>query len=133
MGADLLLLTLDWKPKGPKETPEKGFRRTCDGMDKKIDKVKKMPDENDLCDISGGTWSGKPPTDEDSGEEVTLDVYKQHLYDLVDELRGCWNCRTVVWFKAGDRWVFATGGMSWGEAPSEVYELLSKLYSAGVV
>jgi len=138
MGAELSLLTLDWKVKkdknGMMESPERGFRRACEEINQRIDKLKKMPVGNDMSDISGSAWScDDPPIDEDSGKEVTLAVYKQHLHDLVADLQRGWDNRDTTWFKIGDRWVFATGGMSYGDSPGDTYSLLNKLYTAGVV
>lgn len=138
MGQDLLLLSLDWKKKG-KESPDKGFRRTLDQIDKRIDKLDELPVPGDIDDVSGGSWtwveriSFKEVVD-DEGSVVTLDAYKQYLYDLVDQLRNSWDSRdTVCFLVGGEYWVFVTGGGSWGDSPSETYDVLSKLYAARVV
>ena len=134
MGADLLVLTLDWPKR--KEDLHRGFLKRCDEIDNCIDRLKKMSFGHEPCDVNPD-WGLKDNKVMDMGvtpaKKVTLGQYKRYLHDLVDEFRGAWGGRDTVVQAIDNRWVFITGGMSWGDSPGETYAVLSKLYYAGVV
>jgi hypothetical protein len=94
--------------------------------------------EHEPCDVNPD-WeliNGKvfnSSVDADEGAEVTLDGYKQCLYDLVDEIRLAWDARDTALQLVGNRYILITGGMSWGDSPGETFDALSKLYAAGVI
>jgi hypothetical protein len=139
MGADLILMALSWKPSKKEKLPEEGFRGALDAIDNRIDKIKKMPDQNDLLDISNGAWvmssdeEGNRDVTDDEGNSISLDDYKQHLYDLVDELRHNWGARDTTLIFGKQETFFVAGGMSWGDSPGETYDVMLHLSQAGVL
>ena len=137
MGADLLILTLDW-PTRKGQSHEEGFIQCCEAIDKRIDKIKKVdfnggdPSQiNDDWELCGDKTVWYTGTEE--APEVTLDQYKQCLYDLVDEIRLSWGGRDTTFHTIGNWSILITGGMSYGDSPTDTFGMLTKLYAAGVV
>lgn len=133
MGADFLCMVLDWERKGKRESMEDGWKRTLDAIDKRIDKIKRLPSLNDIDDISGGEWQNTEDGIVDGNADIlTIDGYQTYLYDLVDSLRSCWGGRDNTVILLGNRFVFITGGMSWGDSPTDTFNILTRLQAAGI-
>jgi hypothetical protein len=133
MGADFLVMTMSWKPKTKREGLEQGFLRSCKDIDKRIRAMKKYPScdpdsiNPDWNNREGSVWR------DDTDEPVTLAEVKKVLHARVKDLRDSWGARDNTITPEKGVYVFITGGMSWGDSPTETFDVLSVLAYAGVL
>ena len=114
MGADLLITAL---------VIETGMTPDFDAARAAIETVSsakiEVPDE---------FWDYDPDTDEG------LDAIRHHLRDSLSELEtALQESRELASFELHGATVYLTGGMSWGDAPTELFETFSRLWAVPAV
>lgn len=107
MGADMLIASVIF-PKNPDLDAEK----------KKILNAVKTLDEDDLTNIYNDVFYESLEDIEDGRAEVVKTV--ERGFDVLYN-------RQTTWIEVGDQVVFLSGGLSWGDAPTDAYEKINAL------
>ena len=120
MGADLLVSYVSIKGK-PKEDYRKiGIRNDIkERTQKMLDELKKkrLIDSNEWIDLF----------DFISGEEVPEDKEVIEIAeDTIKEFGTCGERRDITWLAFPERTIILSGGMSWGDNPTEGYNIVQK-------
>jgi hypothetical protein len=72
--------------------------------------------------------------DEDPDSEGGLEAIRYQLRDSLTELEAALQqSRELTWFELRGATVYLTGGLSTGEAPTELFEAFTRLYAVPVV
>lgn len=120
MGAGLLVHYIDWPAGDTPAEDDLNFGKTIADIDQRIRNLKRI-DEN---------YSAM--YDENEDETKTLNAYKEELLKRLENIKQ-YNGLECTTLHIGDRKVLLTGGLSWGDAPSNAYEDFDMLASAGVL
>lgn len=70
--------------------------------------------------------------DSEAARAKVNEVSRASLHRAVDNMRGFTRRRDVGWFSRNGETVFITGGMSWGDAPTDLYRTFDLLGLSGL-
>ena len=72
--------------------------------------------------------------DEDADSDVGLEAIRYQLRDSLRELEAALQqSRELAWFDVRGATIYLTGGLSTGDAPTELFETFSRLYAVPAV
>lgn len=67
-----------------------------------------------------------------AGKDKFNDQARKELTKHVEEMKSIFKRRDVGWFEHKDEVVFISGGMSWGDLPTEFYRALELISKSGL-
>ena len=124
MGADIAIQTMRWRTGKTPEATEKNLQRVLKDVKKRIDALEYDAEVYELLDAAC----------EDTPEN--MESVKERLNDSLDRVTDAAHneLRDAAAFEIVPGWiVLITAGMSWGDAPTDTYEAMSDLETAGVL
>ena len=123
MGADFLFTMYEWPLGKTDAQTKKNLAKQLKDMRKRIDDEKPDKDGNVFGDLSEGR------------EDLSFEDMKKELHEHVDVLEA--ECaspgREGCIFKNHEHMALITGGMSWGDAPTDLFDVINFLDMACVL
>lgn len=140
MGADLIFQYVCWDEKlTPEQVKEeiikaiKEFKIPELSQDKKVKILNKLENEpseeyEQFCsfweDGLFKDFTDSTPTENE--KPITEKRAKQIMKGTADEFFDCLNSRDVSWIKHKGEIMYLSGGMSWGDSPTDSYSIIEK-------
>ena len=124
MGADFLFTMYEWPVGKTKKQTDANLKRQITQVRKRIDKPE--------LDEHGNAFSEYG----EINEHLDLSDMQAHLHELVDTLESTAltnSRRDTCVFKNWDHMALISGGMSWGDSPTDMCEIMSELDMAGIL
>lgn len=119
MGADFLVHYISW-PKNTQPDWADGF--------KEIERLRALPTEAWPEDYKNSGYG-----DEDSIPGDAADELSEDLKEVQRVADGGYTREATTFLIGDEEVVLLTGGQSWGDSPTNMYERIDRLYGAGVI
>jgi len=119
MGADFLYAAVEWPVGKNDEATELNRVKMLAEVEHNINKLTLDDIDLDWCSEYEG---------------MSIEEIKEHLHEDLDRLADATmdNLRDAACLRTGTAIFVLTGGMSWGDAPTDTYEAISRLQTVGV-
>ena len=126
MGADMLIASIGYKRGQSKAKTDKNIKTMLNAATEKIKAALSIKE----LDESGCTFPGG-----EEGAEALNEAKEMLLEDLKEVSSALLGYhRQAAWIAGGSEIeVLVSGGLSWGDDPTELYAAINRLQSAGVI
>lgn len=109
MGADLCIQTIHMH--GRDNTPIEWNRRKA----RMLNEIQEI-DKDDINEFEENL----------SNACIELDVTNDSMIDIINDFLTSTDARSVTYIEIGEDIIWITGGMTWGDSPTEAYEVFEK-------
>lgn len=94
-------------------------------MLKALDKIKKGDYESCFADFYDSQGLDMPEKD----DELDYDKIKEDVIDTIKAFMECIGYRDVTYHHVGPLYIYQSGGVSYGDAPTDSYHSIDRLYN----